>query len=427
MTVKVRFKDPNPPVSIEAWRTLARRRLPKLAWNYVDGGADDLITVTSNIKSFQRWTLRQRCLTGIKDPQLGVTVAGDRLALPVALAPTGAAGLSHWTADIAATRAAEQAGTRAVLSTAASYSLEEVAEATEHKHWFQLYPFSNREKVAALMDRARAAGYTALFVTVDVPVIGNREGERTSGMTRPWSLTPLRLLDMALHPRWVYGALRHRRLAAIHYVEREQAGAAGAAFGAANTAIASAENQERHMQGDLHWADLAWMRDRWPGPLYVKGVLDADDAQYAVDAIGVQGIVVSNHGGRQLDRSVAAIDALPAIVARVGDRAEVLLDGGVRRGTDVITALCLGAKAVLIGRPYLYGLAVAGQAGVAGVLEILRSEIHRAMVLMGCASVEDLDHAQLAGQQGGVGQQRLMNRQGGLLEGASHGTLVKTT
>jgi isopentenyl diphosphate isomerase/L-lactate dehydrogenase-like FMN-dependent dehydrogenase len=398
MAMTFRFRDPAPPVSVAAWRDLARRRLPDLPWNYVDGGADDLVTVTANMAGFRRWSLRQRVLTGVIAPDLTTVMARDTVSFPVALAPTGLAGITHWTGDVAATRAAEQMGTRAVLSTASSYSLEEVAEATEHNHWFQLYPFGNREKVGALMARARAAGYTALFVTVDVPVVGNREGERRSGMTRPWTLTPGRVANMLRHPAWLHAIMHHRRTAAVHYIERNvgpttptiASALRNAVMGAADEAAASADAQARYMQGDLSWDDLAWMRDRWDGPLYVKGVLDPDDAARAVDEIGAEGVVVSNHGGRQLDRAVAAIDALPAIVARIGDRAEVYLDGGVRRGTDVITALCLGARGVFIGRPYLYGLAVQGEQGVAAVLKIFHAEMLRGMTLMGCPSVAAL-------------------------------------
>jgi L-lactate dehydrogenase (cytochrome)/(S)-mandelate dehydrogenase len=400
LAFKLKWKDPAPPVSVEAWRRIARRKLPDLPWAYLDGGADDLVSLNENISGFRRWRLRQRCLTGIKTPDLSATMAGEKLALPLALAPTGAAGLSHWTADVAAHRAAERAGVRAVLSTASSYTLEEVAEATEKNQWFQLYPFANRETVGGLMRRAREAGYTAMFVTADVPVVGNREGERTSGMTRPWTLTPSRVASMLMRPAWLYNAATKRRLAAIHYLQRAAAPAGGiaAVMRGADEAAASAEAQSRLMQDDLSWGDLAWMRDQWPGPLYVKGVLDPDDAAYAVDTIGCQGVVVSNHGARQLDRTLATIDALPPIVERIGDRAEVYLDGGVRRGTDVITALCLGAKGVFIGRPYLYGLAGAGEAGVAAVLEIFRAEMVRDLVLMGCPSAAALDRSWLAGR-----------------------------
>lgn len=402
MAYKFKLRDPAPPVSVEAWRQLARRRLPDLAWNYLDGGADDLVTLNQNMAGFRQWRLRQRVLTGVCDPVLANIMAREEVSLPVALAPTGAAGLSHWTGDIAAARAAECAGTRSVLSTASSYTLEEVAEATQANHWFQLYPFSDRGKVGALIARARAAGYTAMFVTVDVPVVGNREGERISGMTQPWTLTPSRVFNMVSRPAWLHAVWRRKRIAAVHYRERDAAvrtgvgdGVRRALMGASDDAIQSAATQARYMQGDLNWDDLAWMRDQWPGPLYVKGVLDPDDAARAVDVIGVDGVVVSNHGGRQLDRAISTIEALPAIVEKVGNRAEVYLDGGVRRGTDVITALCLGARGVFIGRPYLYGLAAQGEAGVAAVLDIFRSEIARAMLLMGCPDVASLDRSWL--------------------------------
>jgi len=407
MAFKFKLIDSGAPVSVEAWRQLARRRLPDLAWNYIDGGADDLMTLTENHHDFAHWRLRQRCLTGIKKPKLSTLMAKEAVAFPIALAPTGAAGLSHWTADIAATRAAERAGTRAVLSTASSYTLEEVAEATDENHWFQLYPFGNRDKVASLMARAKVAGYTALFVTVDVPVLGNREGERLAGMTHPWTLTPARVLNMLRHPRWLYELMTHRRAAAVHYLERDGLdrdkklstnalqNIQRVITGAGDDAIKSAEAQARYMQGDLHWEDLKWMREQWQGPLYIKGVLDADDAQYAVDEIGVDGVVVSNHGGRQLDRTLSSIAALPAIVERVGNRADIYLDGGIRRGTDVITALALGADGVFIGRPYLYGLATKGEEGVLSVLQLLRGEIERDMILMGCPDVASLDQSWL--------------------------------
>ncbi|MDG2002966.1 MAG: alpha-hydroxy acid oxidase [Novosphingobium sp.] len=398
MAFKLRWKDPSPPVSVEAWRQLARRKLPDLPWAYLDGGADDLVAMEANMAGFRRWNLRQRSLTGIAKPDLSATMAGVTLEMPLALAPTGAAGLSHWTAEIATSRAAEASGTRMVHSTAASYSLEEVAEATEENHWFQLYPFYHRGKVAELLDRAQAAGFTALFVTVDVPVVGNREGERTSGMTQPWTMTPRRALNILSHPTWLWNAMRHKRLAAAHYLEPSAAlppRPGGQLMGAADDAARSAEAQSRYMQADLHWDDLAWMRDRWKGKLYVKGVLDADDAAKSVDEFGAEGVVVSNHGGRQLGNAVAPIDALPAISERVGNRAEVFLDCGIRRGTDVITSMCLGADGVFIGRPYLYGLAASGEEGVKSVLEIFRAEIERALILMGCPSVDALDRSWL--------------------------------
>lgn len=373
------------PISVEGYRRRARRALPDMVWSYVDGGADGLVTLSENCGAFRRWRLRQKCLTGISKPALSATMAGVAVDLPVALAPTGLTGISRWDGDIAAARAAEAAGTRLVLSTGSSWTLEEVAGATREKHWFQLYPFGNREVVGKLIQRAQDAGYQALFVTVDVPVRGNRERERETGMGLPLTFTPFGVIDALRRPAWLWDLLKHRRAAAIHYAK---AGAVGV-----RAAVISASEQDRYMQGDLQWSDLAWMRERWKGPLYVKGILDPDDAARAVDEIGADGVVVSNHGGRQLDHALATLDALPAIVDRIGDRAEVYLDGGIRRGSDVVIALALGAKGVFIGRPYVYGLAADGQRGVSDVLAILREDMKRTLILMGCPGIQALDRS----------------------------------
>ena len=372
------------PINLLDYTEAARRKIPAMAWPYLSSGADDLVSLNDNLNAYNRWRLRVRSLTGVTKPDLSTTIVDTKISMPVALAPTGMIGLAHWTGDVAAAKAAEKAGTRHVLSTASSYSMEEVAEATEQNHWFQLYPFSDKPKVSELMTRAAAAGYTAMFVTVDVPVMGNREGERRSGMTVPATFTPGRLLEAGLHPAWWWNLIKHRRAAPVHYISGNRTIA---------SAVQGAREQSRYMQGDLNWEDLAWMRDHWKGPLYVKGIMDADDAARCIDQIGCQGVVVSNHGGRQLDSCQGTLDALPAIVERVGDRCEVLLDGGIRRGTDVIIALALGAKGVLIGRPYIHALAAAGQTGVEHALSILKEELSRDLVLMGCPSVAAIDRS----------------------------------
>lgn len=389
---KFRLRHEVSPGSVADWREKAKARLPIPAWNYVEGGAEDLVTIGENMASFRKWRLKTRVLTGLSNPDMKTMVAGTEIAIPLGLAPTGGMGVSHWTGDKAAARAAEAAGTRLIYSTAGAYLLEEVAGATEQDHWFQLYAIGDRARVSRLIERAEAAGYTALFVTVDVPVLGNREGERRWPFQMPWTLTPARALHMAAHWRWVRDAIFRKRLAAVHYVESVEA---ADPLDGIRKAAASAEEMKKQILGDLRWADLAWIRELWKGPLYVKGVLDPDDAAYAVDVIGAQGVVVSNHGGRQLDRCLSSIDALSAVVDRVGDRAEVFLDGGVRRGADVVVALCLGARAVFIGRPYLYGLAGGGEAGVRSVLQIFTEEIRRTLVLMGCPSVTELDRSWL--------------------------------
>ncbi len=376
------WRAPERLITVEDYRRAARRRLPSMVWTYVDGGADDLHTLAANRSAFDGWWLRPSVLTGHDTHRLATTAAGLELSMPVMLAPTGFTGLTRWSGDLDATRAAQRRGTRYALSTTSSWSLEEVADAADREHVFQLYPGTGGV-AADLMRRAWAAGYGTLFVTVDVPVKGNREGERKLGMGIPPTLTPRRALNFARHPRWTYEMLRHQRVAGANV------GTGGGVAGAAR----SVEIAERElMQSRLNWDDLAWMREQWRGRLYLKGVLRAEDAARAVD-LGCDGVVVSNHGGRQLDHSPPTLGVLPEIVDEVGHRAEVILDGGIRRGTDIVTALALGARAVLVGRPYVYGLAVAGEEGVVGVLDILRDELERALTLVGVRDVADLDRS----------------------------------
>ncbi len=377
------------PITVEDYRVRARRAVPDMVWAYVDYGAEDMTTLAANRAAFDRYALKSKVLTGNEATDLGTTIAGQELSAPILLAPTGAAGLTHWTGELGAARAAERAGTLSIVSTASSYSFEEIAAGCEREHFFQLYPWADlatgrHDLTHDLMKRAQNAGYAAMFVTVDVPTHGNRESERKRGMGNPPILTPRRVLDAAIRPKWWAAFLKYQRTSLRNLVDP------GEKAGGAKSAITTLNRQFRMMRPELNWDDFAWMRENWQGPLYIKGVLDADDAEHAID-LGADGVVVSNHGGRQLDCAPAALDALPAIAARVGDRAEVVIDGGIRRGTDVIKALCLGANAVCIGRPYLYGLAVGGPDGAQDVVEILKAEMRRAMTLMGVARIEDLD------------------------------------
>lgn len=374
-----RLRTRTPLVSVEDYRRAARRALPTMVWAYLDGGAEDERTLRANRAAFADWRLRQRVLCGHGSADIAAEVAGEQLDLPVLLAPTGLTGLAHWSGELAAAQAAERAGTRLCLSTASSYSLEEVAAGTQADHWFQLYPWGDAF-MDSMIDRAAAVGYRTLVITVDVPLQGNRIGERRAGMGHPPILTPARVADAALRPRWWYGLLRHQRMTMRSVTARR--GAAGA--------MESVALQNRRMRPDLTWSDVAALRARWNGPVYLKGVLDPDDARRAVDEVGATGVVVSNHGGRQLNGVLSSLEALPGVVAAVGDRATVLLDSGIRCGADVVTALALGAKAVLIGRPYIYGLAVGGGAGVSAVLDLLAAEIRQTLTLMGVGSVCEL-------------------------------------
>ena len=380
-----RLRTPAPLVCVDDYRTAAERALPKMVWAYLDGGAEDERTLRANRQAFARWALRQRVLAGHRGVDITTELFGERLELPVLLAPTGLTGLAHWSGEMGAARAAERLGTRLTLSTAASYSMEEVAAGTRERHWFQLYPWGEQAGfMASMLDRARDTGFRTLVVTVDVPVQGNRVGERRIGMGHPPILTPRRILDAAVRPAWWYGLLRHRRMTMRNITHTP--GAAGA--------VESVAIQARQIRPDLTWSDVSALRDRWDGPFVVKGILDPDDAVRAVD-LGATGVVVSNHGGRQLNPAPASLAALPEVVDAVGGRAAVLLDSGIRSGSDVVTALALGADAVLIGRPYIYGLAVDGADGVAAVLGILAAEIRQTLTLMGVAAARDLDRGHL--------------------------------
>lgn len=379
-----RLRTKSPLVSVEDYRAAARRALPKMVWAYLDGGAEDERTVRANRDAYAKWQLRQRVLTGHASADSSTTVCGTELSLPVLLSPTGLTGLAHWSGELGAARAAERVGTRLVLSTASSYSIEEVATGTERDHWFQLYPWGE-EFMDSMLDRARAAGYGTLVVTVDVPVQGNRTGERRTGMGHPPILTPRRVVDAAIRPAWWYGLLRHRRMTMRSLTDTR--GAAGA--------VESVSLQQRRMRPDLTWRDVAALRERWDGPFVVKGILEPEDAVLAVDQLGATGVVVSNHGGRQLNAARTPLEALPDVADAVGARATVLMDGGIRGGTDVVTAVALGADAVMIGRPYLYGLAVAGAAGVEAVLSILAEETRTVLTLLGVGSVSELNRGHL--------------------------------
>jgi len=377
-------------ISVDDYRRAARRRLPKMVWTFVDGGAEDHAALDGNRAAFDYWAIRASVLKGHGEPKLETTVAGVPLSMPVLLAPTGFTGLTYWRGDVAAARGAERAGTRYALSSSSSWSIDEVADATTEDHFFQLYPSGTEEEVGAAMDVAWNRGMRVLIVTVDASTRGSREGERRHGMGMPPVLTPTRLINGALHPKWAFDFLFRQRIAAP----------ALASLGAVDTragmsrAVEAIEELERIMMPTLNWNDIKWMRARWKGPMLVKGIMHPDDAERAAD-LGVEGVIVSNHGGRQLDHAEATLSALPDVVARVGDRIEVLVDGGVRRGTDILKALALGARAVLIGRPYLYGMAVHGEDGVVEVLEILREELGRAMILTGIADVADVDRSSL--------------------------------
>jgi len=370
-------------ITIDDLRRLARRRLPRAVYDFIEGGAGDELTVTRNRAAFERFLFEPRVLVDVSKREQSTVVLGECVATPVILSPTGMAGLTWPKGEVAAARGAHDAGTIYTLSTHSSCSIEEVAAGAPGPLWFQLYVWQNRDLTRAFVERARAAGYRALLLTVDVPVISRRERDLRNGFTVPPRVTARNVVDTLRRVGWVRRVLMgQRRLTLANLV---------GAPGAPRTDIVTlAGVANRQVDPSISWADLAWFRSLWSGPLLLKGVMTAADARRAAEH-GIDGLIVSNHGGRQLDGTRATIEALPEIVDAVGNRVEVLLDGGVRRGADVVRALALGARAVMVGRPYLYGLATGGQAGVRRALEILASEVDHVLALTGVPRVADLE------------------------------------
>jgi isopentenyl diphosphate isomerase/L-lactate dehydrogenase-like FMN-dependent dehydrogenase len=363
--------------TIAELRALAKRSVPKPIFDYADGAAWDEVTARRNRSAFEDVTLHPRALVDVSSVSLATTVLGREIALPIIAAPTGLSGLQHPEGEAAVARAAQAAGTLSTLSTMASWSIEEVAAAAPGRRWFQLYVMSDRGLVDELLARAAAAGYEALMVTVDVQVAGVRERDVRNGFSLPPRVTLRGLAAGLRHPRWSAGFVARPRLTP---------GSLGWE-GTTSATLAAAVN--RSFDPAVTWDDLAALRARWNGPVIVKGVMRADDAVRCAEA-GVSAIVVSNHGGRQLDGAAATIEALPAIADAVGDRLEVYLDSGVRRGTDIVKALALGARAVLIGRALMYGLGAAGEPGARRAFAILQEELRVALALAGCPRVTEL-------------------------------------
>jgi isopentenyl diphosphate isomerase/L-lactate dehydrogenase-like FMN-dependent dehydrogenase len=374
-------------VNIADLRELARRRLPRVVFDYIDGGADGEITLRANCRAFEDLLFRPRCAVAHPSADLGVTVLGTRLGLPILLAPVGSSRMFHPGGEAAAARAAERAGTIYILSTLSGTRVDEVRAASNGAIWYQLYLVGGRAVAEAAIERARAARCAALVVTIDTPVAGQRERDTRNGTKalltrRPWTMLP-HLPQFLARPRWLArfiadGGLMDFPNIVLPHVGPMPYADVGAAL----------------EQSVVSWSDLRWIRDRWQGPVVIKGVHTGEDARRAIDE-GAEALVVSNHGGRQLDGVSATIRALPEIVDAVAGRTEVLLDGGIRRGGDVAKALCLGARAVLIGRAYAYGLAAGGEAGVARSLAILQADLDRTLKLLGCGAVGELDPSYL--------------------------------
>ena len=374
---------PSRVVNVADLRQIAQRRVPKAVFDYLDGGAEGEVTLRENCRAFEAITFRPRHAVAVGECDLRTRVLGTEISFPAMLAPVGYSRLMHPGGEIAAARAAGEAGTGYILSTISGHKMEDVKAGTKGFAWYQLYLIGGREVAEAAIERARKAGFSALVITVDTPVAGLRERDPRNGMTELLTGSIIAKLpflpELFAHPGWLASFLLDGGVPKLENVVVP--GQGGMPMVDVGTALRSSV---------VTWEDIRWIRQIWTGPIVIKGILTGDDARRAVDE-GAAAISVSNHGGRQLDGVSASIRALPEVVAAVNGQVEVLMDGGVRRGSDIVKAICLGARAVLIGRAYAYGLAAAGQAGVARALEILREDVERTLRLLGCASVAQLD------------------------------------
>src|SRR5262245_9078796 len=372
-------------LNIEDLRRKAKRRLPRVVFDYIDGGAEDESTLRANCQAFAAVTLRPRCAVATPTCDITTTVLGTSVSMPLVLAPVGSCRLMFPRGEEAAARAAGEAGIIYTLSTLSGCRLEDVATASGGPVWYHLYLVGGRDCALGGIDRARKAGYSALVVTIDTPVAGFRERDLRNGAKELLSgkLGPMLpfVNQVLVRPGWLVAFLADGGLMKFENVVIPGTGP-----------MLYADVTAALEQSVVTWNDLKWIRQAWNGPIVIKGIHVAEDARRAMD-MGADALVVSNHGGRQLDGVASSLQVLPEVVAAVGDRIEVLFDGGIRRGSDIVKALCLGARAVMIGRAYAYGLGAAGGPGVARAIEILRSDLVRTLKLLGCASVADLDRS----------------------------------
>ena len=365
---------------IEDLRALARRKVPKAFFEYADSGSYNEETLRANRADLENIKLRQRVLVDVSNRSLATTIVGQKVSAPFALAPIGLCGMQHGNGEILSALAAEEAEIPFILSTMSINSIEQVAEATTKPFWFQLYVIRDREFSKDILGRAHRAGCSALVLTVDLQVLGQRHRDVRNGMTVPPEIRLTNIVDMASKPRWVMSILKGK--------SKTFGNLAGHVRGMDDVnSLAQWTNSQ--FDPALNWKDVEWIKKIWPGKLIIKGILDVEDAKTAVK-LGADAIVVSNHGGRQLDGAPSSISALPAIAQAVGSDTEVLFDGGIRTGSDMLRALGLGARACLIGRAYIYGLGAGGKAGVAKAIDILKKELGVAMALTGTTSIKEI-------------------------------------
>ncbi len=377
------------PLTIADLKKMAQRRVPKMFFDYADSGAWTESTYAANEADFRDIKLRQRVLVDITNRTLETTMIGQKVSMPVALAPTGMTGMQHADGEMLAARAAEEFGVPFTLSTMSICSIEDVASVTMKPFWFQLYVMRDRGFVLDLINRAKAAKCSALVLTADLQIIGQRHKDLRNGLSAPPKLTPKHIWQIATRPFWCMEMMKTKR--------RSFGNIVGHAKGLADLpSITTFANEQFDPQ--LSWRDVAWIKEQWGGPLIIKGILDVEDARHAAET-GADAIIVSNHGGRQLDGAPSSISMLPKIVDAVADRVEVHIDGGIRSGQDVLKAVALGARGTYIGRPFLYGLGAMGKDGVTRALEIIRKEMDITMALCGKRDIRDIDSSIIAGRQ----------------------------
>ncbi len=370
--------------SVDDFRRIAKRRLPHGVFDYIDGGADDERSLARNVHAFGHYEFQPRILRDVSRLDTSTTILGRACGMPLVLAPTGFTRIAHSQGELAVARAAARAGIPWSLSTMGTRSIEEVAAVSDGDKWFQVYTWRDRGLVRELLDRSKAAGYTAVWLTVDTAVLGRRERDVRRGMTLPPKIGPGTIIDGAIHPAWTWDFLRSEPITFANVV--------GLSDEDGSSAVTLAEHMARQFDPSLSWDDVDWLRSVWDGPIVLKGVQTVADAKQAV-AMGVEGIGLSNHGGRQLDDAPAPIDLVEPVRDEIGDGATVICDGGVRRGSDIFKALALGADAVSMGRPYLYALGAAGERGVDQLLSFMREGLERTMALNGVRTIAEIDRS----------------------------------
>ena len=378
--------------SVADLRTIARRRLPGGVFDYIDGGAEDERTLARNVEAFERLEFRPRVLRNVREVDMSTTVLGRPLAFPLILAPTGFSRIADSQGELAVARAAERAGLPYTLSTLSTRSIEEVAAVSSGRRWFQVYAWRDRGLVKEMLERARTSGYEAIMITVDTAVLGRRERDIRRGFTLPPKIGLDTLISGALHPGWTWDFVRGEPIAFANVV--------GQSVGDGRDAVSLADYINQQFDPGLSWQDIEWFRNEWSGPIIIKGVQTVADAELAAQA-GVEAIALSNHGGRQLDGAPPPLELIAPVADAVGDRVEILCDGGVRRGSDIVKAVALGARACMSGRAYLYGLAAGGERGVDHALAHLAEGVERTLVLTGSRCMADLSPELVHWRSGG--------------------------